>query len=517
MDNMLSNFKRVNKWHLVPPDWKADVDGSLLKVLSLNRGFIKNLDNEVRNMSTQSPERFLEGLISSWNNHNTFFSSIHDFLVSLPERGNMAPKQLEHTQIILEDMGLVDRVTLLYSLTIKPLLETNKKVGFAPFNSFYNDYPLDHHRLICGEISLEEIIQKYHGGSIELFEQRKNKGLLLNIFSGGVNKRELKELRVLREKMFLKALYDFFIDRHDRVKSLVKICTIDNFDEYRFLYNLEGIEGFYLKDYLIRKGLLEEPKQGVGRLLNYLDSLKIKMNKTSSGQEINFGVIPFYVQSTGVSCASTCAMMATHLFYKEPISKEREDKFHSLMKSDFLGGCPFSKVAEVLSKLYPSLNLSLYHTNPSLFNEEVVGNLFGGEGVLATREYLRYAKKAEKNGVGVKIQKDLIETINRTINERGIYIAATYLGGGILHSELVMGRDGRKLQVYDPLRGFPTLVEISEFAKKMKTPIGEWGIALASNFPDESLEYRSSIDEFRRKEEELKSDGLILNKLGRLK
>ncbi|GIU68659.1 MAG: hypothetical protein KatS3mg001_509 [Candidatus Pacearchaeota archaeon] len=506
-----SNPQRINRWNLIPPSWKADVDKSLLNVLSLNRKFIKNLENDVRKISFLSPEDFLSNLISSWYNHNTFFSSLIPFLISLPEDGHITQLQAISIQKILNDMGLVDRITLLHSLAIKPLLERNHEIGFIPFNSFYIDYLLDHHDLVCCDASLEDIIQKYHGNSVELFEQRKNRGILSKIFSGISDDRERKELRKLKEKMFLSALYDYFIDRPNKVKALVKISTIDNFDEYRFLYNLDGIEGFYLKDYLIRNGLLEDTRSEIENLLNYFALLNVRMERTPQEQGLNYKKLPFYVQSSRVSCASTCAMMVSNFFYSEDVSKEREDQFHSAVKSAYLEGCPFSKIALTLSRMYPQLKISLHHTDPNLFDIEKVRNLFGDLGILAVKEYKQTAEEAEKNGVTIDIQEDIEEVIQKTLDYGGVYMAATNLGGGVLHSELIVGKNKTKFAVYNPLNGNIELIDCREFKKKMQTPIGVWGISFIA-LPGESKEYKSSIEWFRKKDEELKDMGIILSK-----
>tara|TARA_Y100000310_G_C20697465_1_gene826715 strand:- start:2304 stop:3821 length:1518 start_codon:yes stop_codon:yes gene_type:complete len=494
--------KRPNRWQLIPSEWKEDVDASLLNLLSSNREHVKNLEGQVKELSHLPPNLFLADLESSWYNHNAFFLAINPFLKSLPDNGTPSSRQLKAMQRILDDMILVDTITLLHSLTIKPILERNSTRRIVPFNSFYMDYPLDHYDLMDGAIGLEKIINKYHGGSQELLEQRKKKGVLSRVFSRRKERKEEERLRELKEKMFLEAFYDSYVDRSDQIKALTRISTIDNFDEYRFLYNLEGIEGYYLNDYLIKHNLLAEPQDEGKNLLNYF-ALKKLMKKKGIEPSKSSQKIPFYTQSTEVSCASACAMMMAHLFYKEPISQRREMEIYSMSRSNVLDGCPFSKISHTLGNLYPQLDIRLVHTTPNLFDKEKVGSLFGESGRMAVDEYRVYAEMAKSERIRIEITKNPEEIIKDTIKQRGVYMAATHLGGGILHSELVTGEEGDRLKIYNPLSGDCYLASMIDFGKRMATPIGMWGIAFLNRNPIEDPEYKSSVEWFKQKKDEL--------------
>jgi len=509
MHHIPSNPRGVNRWYVIPPEWKKDVDTSLLKVLSSNRKYIKHLEGQVQKISSFSPQTFLEDLVSSWYNHNKFFSSLYPFLSSLPKNGSITQSQGKIIQRILDDMKLVDTITLLYSLAIKPILQRNYLAGniVPPFDSFHIAYIVDHHDFIRNNISLEDIIQKYHGGSIELFKQRKSKGILLELFDGRISDEKIEELKEAKEKTFLNALYDFYIDKPKKIKSLVEISTIDNFDEYRFLYNLEGIEGFYLKDFLVRNQILKSFQGKTGITFNYFDTLEISMD--SLHKSSNTKELPFYIQSTPVSCASTCAMMVSNLFFNEQISEILEKELYAQMKSSFLDGCPFSKVAYKMAVLYPDLNIELVHENPNFFNDSKVVDLFQDKGTKTLEEYKSFARLANSKGVEIKIVKDYIRYLQKILESGGVHMISTELNDNILHSELVLSNVNGYFEVYDPLRGSTYSIPEEEFIRKTHTSLGTWGISFYSD-PYKLEQYNSSIKFFREKKEELSSYGISL-------
>lgn len=505
-----SEGRTANKWDLIPPKWKDNVDSSLLQVLGLNRDFIGSVQQQVNQISLQNPGDFLNDLVSGWYNHNMFFTSLESFLRSLPKNGNLNRFQLNEAQKILDDSRLVDTVTLFHSLAIKPILERNGDAAFSPFSSFYIDYPLDHFDLVNGDVGIEEILEKYHGGSPQLFNQRKNKGILARIFSGNFPEEEGSDLRQIREKMFDRALYTGFLDRSENTRSLSQISTIDNSDEYRFLYNLKGIEGFFLKDYLVKNNLLQGSENGIESLLNYFTNLTITMDEEISSQD-DSSQIPFYVQSNSESCAPACAMMVSYLLYNQPMSREKEMQMHGSMKSDFLAGCPFSKVAKVMSDLHPDIGMDLVHTNPRYFDDIDVEEILQGMGLKALKEYRYHAKEARERGVKVKITRDPIDFAESVVDLGGLYMAATELAGGVLHSELVLSRTGDNLRVYNPLDGQVHNLSRTDFKRRTHTLLGEWGLAFYLNSPTSSGEYQASVKWFEEKERSLGERGITIN------
>lgn len=91
------------------------------------------------------------------------------------------------------------------------------------------------------------------------------------------------ELENKRKSLFNSTLYNYWLDRGSEIRALVSISTSDNYDEYVWMYNLEGIEGFCLKHWAYGLESFD-----VNTLTDYkIDSLKaIRIQRTYSTNDL---------------------------------------------------------------------------------------------------------------------------------------------------------------------------------------------------------------------------------------
>jgi hypothetical protein len=236
-----------SRWDIIPDSWKDDLDSKLLSIQAANRNYILRCHESSSQVAESGSQEFLRGLKGAWLNHNAFFRLQQQLLGNLMSVNSVSKNESEEIIQILKDTQLVDTVTIFYGLGTKLHLERRSKelgVTISPFRTFYLDYPYEH--LTQTD---EFLIGKYHSGSKSLFFQRAKKPPL-NLIKGLNSKKMAEELREKRADLFNSTLYNLWLDRSAEIKALVEISTSDNSDEYVWMYNLEGIEGFCLKSWI---------------------------------------------------------------------------------------------------------------------------------------------------------------------------------------------------------------------------------------------------------------------------
>ncbi|RMD67892.1 hypothetical protein D6817_00275, partial [Candidatus Pacearchaeota archaeon] len=465
-------WEDFNRWKVLPQSWKDDVDRSLHNVLASNRSLIERVRLAVERISEISPERFSSELESAWMHHNNFYRTMHYFLRSLPLDSHPSASQTREIERLLSDMAYVDTITLIYSLAIKKILSRSQN-AVQPFRSFYFEYLLDHCKLSEGQLDAKDVLRKYHANSHELFEQRKKKGVLKAVFEEGLGRDKLEQLQQARESLFLETFYHHYLGKPERHKALVRISTIDNFDEYVYLYNLEGVEGFALREYAVAKGLIESKQDGLDYF--YAPRVRVRASNPNKSPHVN-KQIASYSQTTHETCVATSLMVGLAILYGEKVSREREMELYKKMRSEHLPGVPFSKAAARLTTLYPSLELVLIHDNPEFFDESGVARIAGEAGKRAVGEYREWAKKAKERKARILVANPskMVDEMYKLLERGGVCMVATSLGGNVLHSELALGFSDDRLRIYDPLAGETRALSKGELEKKMRTPIGSW-------------------------------------------
>lgn len=470
-----------SKWDLIPDAWKQNVDESLMSVLTSNRSHTCNTDT----LRDLSPVEFLNKIESAWENHNQFYRSIRTLArdLSMP----LAPHNAEMLRQVLRDMEKVDLTTLAYSLAIKPHLEqwsSIRNIVVQPSKIFHIEYVADHAAMQQGLVSSDAIMHRYHGGSAALMRQRVQKSPLIAIDPSIMD---------VSKRMKHDAIYNS-IDRHPYTKALAEISRIDNFDEYKHLYNLEGIEGFKIHDWLSSHGIAVD---------GYKTSTAAE--KIVVQTEEYLPRLPQYRQTVADSCTAAATMMLLHQLKGAPASQARELEAYLATRSAYLPGGSFAKVALWLARHHPSLEVTILHETSDLFRnvEEVAGK----QGLLALNEYREDLQNATTAGVTAVTapRSAMLEHMSSTVRAGGAYLLATLSMSRDLHTYLISGYTARKYRVYDPLSGSVKFAAADKIHGWNNTPIGAWGIAVRPS----AKEYELAAHWFRQEHASLQYGGVL--------
>lgn len=462
---------------------------------------------------------FLKELDYRWNWHNSFYEELLEpsyFELMNSSLEELTPKQVQEFIEIYKTCLLVDEVTLVSSAAIKKHLEyqlpkmnlDSEGLSFEeehylmltpPIETFFNQYQIDHLTYLKmikennknAKEYKEILLNKYHANDEKIFESRLNRDFN-NVKSLDVNslQQEIDNYK-LRDEFKIKSFY-YTLEHPDR-KAYRDILVYDNITEKFIGFTLIGISGF-----LFRKNILSYlndskilPNEGYiyefadEKVLESLEKLK-KITDKKMCKNVNT------YRQTDDTCAIVCMMSILEYYDKiKDMNRKQEIDFYKQLKSEVLIGTPFSSIAEYL--VNNDFDIEIIHSDNNLFhnNNYLTEEVFN----LGLNEYKLYLDKAINNGAklttGCELAPDLIR--HKLKENKFVMLAGNH--GIYLHSILVCGYENESFIVFDPSTGQKEFKTPNEIFKYLRTPIGEWGLAINHKEPNKDRMI-SKLDEF---------------------
>ncbi|PZM86766.1 MAG: hypothetical protein DLD55_04755 [candidate division SR1 bacterium] len=325
------------------------------------------------------------------------------------------------------------------------------------------------------------LINEYNSGDEELFKVRYNRDFS---FLADMSTDEISELlEGLDEKKNI-------VSMNRDEKKLDQILWLDNFLEYKFMSQLQGLPAWKLDAFIVDLlkshdiEVMEDQKESILRGMDVL--IKQKQCK-------NIFYVNEYLQ-TALTCSAACLLSVLNYFKNTSLSSEKESEIAEASKSEFIDGQHFSGIGNYA--LCEGLDVSLIHGDINLFsNPGISQGLFD----VLMYEYNCYLDKFIKNGGVLEIENVNTEKILMELQKgKLILLAGKY--GQVLHSILVYGYDQeRKLfHIMDPLKGkgIMTNDEVNEY---VLTDIGSWMLSVSLPvIKDEKLQDVSPLDYVKR-------------------
>lgn len=514
------------KSKIIPSIWKKNIDEILEKQLfNANRYYAESNSNIslLMNMElSEQPDVFFKKLTDRWDWHNSYYELLLEPAYSdLVKDSHMelSPSEIDDIIKVYLTSCFVDEATLVMSGSIKKYLEytcghiniedenldkkeANILLVTPPTETYFAQYQIDHLYYIyllkfdnIKSIDFKKhLIEKYHAGDIEIFENRFKRDFKNYLNSSVTEKELLSDIKRYSISNEYKIKHFYFRLEHPDRKAINDIIVYDNLNEKLIASNLIGISGFLLRkkilEYLNESGILNN-RGYIYEFNKNIVALSLEKLKNER-KRIMEKKVNIYKQR-GDTCAIACMMMA--LEYFKLISKANwydEKRYYRIYRSKYMSGTPFSALAFHFSK--NGIDTKIFHEDINLFNNNRKA-LKKEDFDFAMKEYTEMLDRAKLMGTkvinGIKIDSNLIK---KELECGNLVILAGEIIGGY-HAVLISGYDDNHFVVCDPLYKTKQLKTGVELNKFMDTSIGKWFISI-NNYTKNKGKLMSNLDKF---------------------